>query len=251
MIKKATLATLMVLLPFAVVAEMDREKDIQNFADMVTSGNWVKYKEAAQLLEWSGLSDSRIFDPLEEELLKITAKKNPGKQDIDLASWLLKALSFSGQNKYYDTVLMTSKKTKDSKIKKYAKLSLGQFEQYNKWNPIINSDEQYNKNVSPEINRFANMLRSDDFPLMELAAKRIHFEHQYDEYLMDVLAKAIETNNKSKYASNRDLDSMGWMMKALGGSRSEKHKPVLESLLKSGKHRKIRDYARKYLRYYS
>ena len=245
------LVALIVLFPITAMAQMDREKDIQKFVDMISNGSWVEYKEAAKLLEWEGLSDPRIFDPMENELLDITAKKNPGKHDIDLASWLLKALSFSGQDKYYDTVVDISKKTKINKIRKYAEVSLIQFKQYKKWNPIINSDDKYNEEVAPDINRFANMLRSDDFPLMALAAKRIHFEHIYNEYLMEVLAEAIKKNDKPSFANNRDLDTMGWMIKALGGSRNEKHKPLLQSLSKSAKHRKTRAYAKKYLNYYS
>lgn len=247
---RAALFTFLLFLPLGLHAQMDREKDIQRFTELMESGNWANYKEAAQLLEWAGLSDPRIFDLVEKELLEMHAGTDKSGNDYDLISWLMKALSFSGDSKYHDTVLRIANEAKNKKVRKYARESLEQFSKYKEWNPIINSTENYNANESPEINRFANMLRSGEFELMRLAAKRIHYDHIYNDYLMGVLAGSIEANIETDFDRGVDLDSMAWMCKALGGARSEKYKPLLQKVASTAKTNKVRSYARKYLGYY-
>lgn len=247
---KTTVSILLLCLSFGVQAQMDREEDIEYFVRLMSSENWAKHKEAAQLLEWAGLSDPRVFDLVEKELMELQASTGKKGNDYDLIAWLLKALSFSGQSQYYDTVSKLAKESNSDKVRKYARQSLEQFSKYEKWNPIINSTENYNKDVSPEFNRFANMLRSSDFELKRLAAKRIHYDHLYNDYLLKELAASVESGISHNFQNGLEVDSMAWMCKALAGSRSQEYKPLIEKVAKTAKNSKVKSYAKKYLGYY-
>ncbi|VUD68862.1 hypothetical protein TDB9533_04221 [Thalassocella blandensis] len=228
-----------------------RQADIQHYVSLVESGKPTMLKEAAQNLEWAGLDDPRIFDPIEQEVLALHAKgEQLDKYQMDLMAWLIKALSFSGQDKYLATVEKVAKENDLPKVKKYAKLAQPNFPQYKKWNPIINSVEKYNEKETAEINRFANMLRSDDFELMRLAAKRIHYKHIYNPFLLSVLAEKVKAMVSHEPQNGTETDAIAWMTKALAGSREEQYKPVVEDMAKNAKYAKLKSYAKKYLKYY-
>ena len=232
--------------------EMSRQSDLKKYVAMMESGNPLSQKEAAQLLEWAGLSDPMLFDIVEKEVQKLHDKgRHLHKSDIDLMAWLIKALSFSGEPKYVATVEKIRNESQQPKVRKYAKIALPNFSQYEKWNPIINSKEHYNSEQSAEINRFANMLRSEDFDLMRLAAKRVHYKHIYNDYLLSILSSKVDAFADYDPKNGNEVDSVAWMTKALAGSRELKYKRSVEKMAATAKHVKLQKYAHKYLNYYN
>ncbi|ODS23619.1 hypothetical protein AB835_07855 [Candidatus Endobugula sertula] len=187
---------------------------------------------------------------MKKKLLESYLSKG-NKEDIDYLSWLAKALSFSGQKKYSPTLLeIANNKSVAKKLRKYAKISIPVLENYTHWNNIIINDEQWDDNLSINNNRFSLMIRSDEFHLNRLAAKRIHYQHIYKLELLDLIEQKLVKHYQSTYNSKLFINSFAWMTKALAGSRIPKYKKTIELISQSARHKKLRSKAKRSLKYY-
>jgi hypothetical protein len=222
---------------------------LDDYIQIFTDGNPQQQTQAAKELAWAGLSDPRLFDLIEKSLLdKYLTVEN--KYVVDDTAWLAKALAYSGQEQYRATLQKVASDSPQKKIKKHAQKSLAQLDNYARWNPIISDTSNWDSSKSDEVNRYANMLRSDDLELKRMGAKRVHNTHAYDPYLLDLLdteirASYLEANDDSLF-----IDTVAWMCKALSGSRVEKYKSTIVEVSENAGNKKVAKYATKYLKYY-
>ena len=164
---------------------------------------------AAEALAYAGHSDDKIFDEIEKQLLD--HYQNLGDSyDIDWASWLVKALAFSGKDKYQSTIEFLAEEAPDRKLRRYAELSLQLLPDYTRWNPIILDRNNYDGELPLSINRYKNMLRSEVAELHKLAAKRIFFEGIGEKSVVELVQFRLETP-----ASNTTRDTQKWLKKSL------------------------------------
>ena len=203
---------------------------------------------ALNQLQWSGLSDERLFDLIEQRLLALypTAR---GK-DVELASWYAKTLGTSGQDKYEETLQSIVSSGANSKIRKYANEGLSKLAQYAEWNPIISNLEGVEVDKPEQTVAFANMLRSDVWELRNMAAKRIYADQYYDSWLLDVLSQSLLSEYKNDYGSRYQDQTVAWMARALASSRMPAYQATLEEVAANATGSKLRSYARKYLNKY-
>jgi hypothetical protein len=225
------------------IIEYETEKYIQTFQ----SQNMQEQKVIAQKLEWSGLSDSKLFDLIEEKLLaRYTTSID--KAEIDYLSWLAKALAFSGQKKYASTLNQVFTETQSEKLKKYTQIAIQKLPLYTEWNKIIVNEKIWDENLSGDINRFTAMIESKIPSLHKLAAKRIHFQRLYDIGLLNSLEKEILKNYQNP---DINIDSFSWMCKALAGSRNINYKNTIQLVSSSATNISVAERAKKYLRYFN
>lgn len=241
-------ATLLVALTLSGGASAE-EYDLAYYQEIFAKGNRTEQIKAAGSLEWAGLSDPVLFDLVKAKLDQVgpTAKS---KGEIDYASWLLKALAFSGNEQYRAVLEEYSEKPFHKKLRKYAKQGQVALTQHSHWNPVISNPEHFDAAQSLKVNRLANMLRSDQMELKRIAAKRIHFEHLYDPYLLALLAERLQQEVPEMAGDKLTIDTYAWMAKALAGSAEPEYRPLIENLAETAPERKLQRYAKKYLNYF-
>jgi len=95
------------------------------------------------------------------------------------------------------------------------------------------------------------MLRSGDFELKRLGAKRVYFVREYDQYELDTLTEELLSNMGSDRRDRVYVDSMKWMIKALASSGNHAYAETLSRVEKeaanSGIGRYSKSMASKYL----
>jgi hypothetical protein len=206
------------------------------------SGNALDKQLICEKLMWSGLSDSSLFDLLEQDLVS-RAKTANGKKEYNDVAWLMKALGASGQSKYVDT-LQSFTSHSNGTIAKYAKEGVNFIPQYAKWNPIISASSQGNAERAEIINRYANMVRSEILELNILAGKRIYAEKIQDEYLYRLLSEKIIAGHKSVHESDKTkIAAYAWMMRASAITNVATAQKVLETAT----NKKLKKYAKQYI----
>jgi len=218
------------------------EEDVQRYVQIAAGEKNRGHMEAIEALGWMGLSDSRVFDVLERRLLSDQAGALLGdRMEQQRIAWYIRALGFSGQPKYEETLRA---QLSNRAYSGYAKTALQELPQYQRWNPVISNRATFDPQYSDDVNRLLNMLRSDDLQLKRLAAKRIYFRNQ-DGVLLDVLAEQLE----GSYASGGfgSSDAVAWMVKALGQAWREKDRPLLERVSVEARDTTVRNYAKKAL----
>jgi hypothetical protein len=216
------------------------EEDVNHYVQ-VFSGDKSRHSDAVESLAWMGISDARVFDVIERRLLGDAQQGRDDRNEKNRVAHYIRALGFSGQPKYAPTI---NKFLSDKLFERYAKTALLDLPQYQKWNSVISNRASFDPKYSDEINRVMIMLRSDDFQLKKIGAKRIYFKNT-DEVLLDALANEIRTN----YTKNdRELsDAIAWMVKALGNVKQPKYRPLLEEVAAKATDSKVMDYAKRAL----
>ncbi len=201
--------------------EEEKKKEVDELASIFSRPFRMKQHVAAESLAYLGHSDLIIFDLVEKQLLD-NYQFLQDDYDIDWASWLTKALGFSGNEKYLLTLDMLSSNAPDAKLRKYATISRGYIKKYKIFNPIIMNFEEDNSqsSISPEtprltltLVRFTNMLNSSEPELHKLVAKRIFFEGITEDSITKLVLFRI--NNP---APGTDSDTKKWLKKSLCNS---------------------------------
>jgi len=242
-----TIAALFGLFSSAVTAQ-DREQEIQKYVEIFSGKPNATQQQAAEQLEWAGLSDSRIFDAVEKNLLAIY--KTVDRQDANYASWLCKALAFSGQEKYRATLQGVEKDGAQRNLRNYASWSLKMLDRYAKWNPIIDNPGNANPAKSADINRVANMVLSGDKDLQNAGAQRIIEQHIDDDWLYDLVQQTVRPELAKDWTEDGDVKAVAYMLKALASSHKQVYRATLEEAAAHAGSVRVRKYAEGYLKTY-
>lgn len=237
------------VLSMAAGAAMNREDDIQKYSEIFLEKPRVQQQQAAESLEWAGLSDPRVFDIVEKNLLD-TYQSGDNKDNANYMAWLCKALAFSGQEKYRPTLEKIAKGTTQRNLRKYAEWSLATLATYTRWNPIISDAAGANPQKSAELNRFANMLRSSEMDLQSLAAQRVIEQRIDDEWLLDLVQQTVQPKLARDWSEINEVKAVAYMLKALASSGKSQYRATVEQAAVSAGSKKVRKYAEGYLKQY-
>ena len=218
------LATSLIFSGFAAAASV--EDDVQRYIQ-IFSGEKNLHNDAADTFSWMGLSDTRLFDIVERLLLEDAAVARDNRSERNRVARYIRSLGFSGQTKYEPTI---KKFLGDVGYNRFAQAALQDLPDYNKWNPIISNRSSFDPKFSDNVNRVANMLRSDDLLLQRVGAKRVYFDSK-DDILLELLAQKLRGNYARTDLDDRERsDSVAWQAKALGSSKNEKYVALLREV---------------------
>src|SRR3954465_2348748 len=108
------------------------EEDVQrNIA--LFRGDAITHSPSAEALGWTGLSDPRLFDVIEQRLLKDYPAPADNRLEKQGLARDIRALGFSGDAKYLPTINRFLE-YRDTAV--YAKHALVDMPDYKRWNPI-------------------------------------------------------------------------------------------------------------------
>jgi hypothetical protein len=214
------------------------EDDVATYSQAFAEGQSIN-PATLESLAWKGISDPRVFDPLERRVLERAETGLTDRYVKKEVALYMRALGYSGQSKYIPTL---ERYRSEVAYEGYVRDALADLSRYQRWNPIISNRANFDSRYSDEVNRIRNMLRADDFDLKRIGAKRVYYQNK-DDVLLEVLAEQI----RATYMSNdeRNGDSIAWMVKALGSARQEKYRPLIEEVAANAPDNTIVRHARK------
>jgi len=108
------------------ISSQPQDPEVAHLLDLLKSSIMNDRRTAAKIIYRRRYSDAVLHKQMDKELLDryLTARD---KLEVDTLSWMCKALTASGDRKYYDTLYTVSKKAKSRKLRKYAKKMLRLF----------------------------------------------------------------------------------------------------------------------------
>ncbi|MBI3896960.1 MAG: hypothetical protein HY308_01530 [Gammaproteobacteria bacterium] len=221
----------------AASLEEDGTRYIQIF-----NGDKAQHSEVANTFAYMGLSDTRLFDIIEQRLLADYGEGAAAdRDDYNRLARYIRALGFSGQAKYEKTI---GKFVGVTAYERHAQSALADIPVYNKWNPIIADRRSFDPKLSDDANRVMNMLRADDLLLKRLGAKRVYHGHINDEVVSDLLAAQLKANYARTDLKEPEFSgTMAHMIKALGASKNPKYRALIEEVAASSKNGAIQRHA--------
>lgn len=185
---------------------------------------------AVEELAWKGISDTRVYDIIEDRLLvespRATRRRSRGDRGI---GHYIRGLGFSGQEKYAKTISLF---LEERAYGRPARQALEDLKQYARWNPVISSRASWEPQYSDDVNRIRNMLHSNDRTLQRLGAKCVYFRHGGETVLLDLLAKQVLASYNN-VPDAESADAVAWMVKGLGKSGNRNYVPVLKEASQS------------------
>jgi len=212
------------------------EEDVQRYIAIFQQPDAAAHNKAVEELAWMGLSDPRLFDMLEQKILAEAAAAANTRAEKDRVARYIRALGFSGQEKYVPTL---QRFENHMVYNRYAKDALNQRPQYEKWNPIISDRATFDPRLSDDDNRIMNMLGSDDLMLMRIAAKRAYFAPN------DTVLAQVADQVRKRYATSEldpeRRDAVAWMVKAL--ARTTQYDDLLAEVKSGAPDHKVRNTA--------
>lgn len=248
MLKKIT-ATVCIISTLLIsgFTQADQEAEIQKYIEIFKGPAMGAKLDAANELQYTGISDTRIFDLIEAEL-NATYATAADKPSIHHAAWYAKALAFSGQEKYRPTLKNILNNAKHPKLRKHVQKTFPLLQQYAKWNPIIADTRHFKADEPDQINRFVNMIKSSEWELKRIAAKRVFHENLNNTYLLDTISEELLKHHKTVPNDGQQIDTLQCFAKALGAAGS--HREELQKASMEAPNPKLRIYIIKVLRKY-
>ena len=244
------IAGVLFLNTYAHSSQTDLEAELQNYIKIFQSNSTSAQRTAITELNWSGITDTRLYDTIETRLLN-QYKTNTTRAGLDHSAWLAKTLSYSGNPKYqktFDLILNDDSDKKLRKIQKHTKKAQKNLPKFTAWNKQISKGLARAPQGRLKQQRVLNMLNSNDYALVRVGAKRVNFEYYDDQELID----AAENKLLSEYKKDGDkifVDSMAWLCKALSSTGNVKYRATLTEVMENATHRRVAKQAKKYIRY--
>jgi len=231
-----------------IATQADVDKEINKYSKAFASDDFALHRHTMAKLEWAGLSSPVIFDYIADKLR--AAKNSSNKIEIEQASWYAKGLAFSGNANYRSLMVDVSENASSPKLRKYTKKSLARLDKYIQWNPVISNNFSAAPTGKLEEQRIKNMLSASNLELVRLAAKRVYHAHSSDFSLVSEAAKRVEREMANQHEEGIQIDTLSWLLKAIGNSGNPEYKELLTNVSKTAKVSKVRKYAKKALRNY-
>lgn len=235
--------TILFLLSAETFGSYDRNDEVKAFINQLNSSDISVRIDAAKNITKSAIINSHLYDEIEKKLIDLVKINPSGLGYIDEISWLCKALASSGDRQYQSTILEIIENTSNSKIKYYATQSYLSFDEYKKRNDIINDTSLYDKTLSPEENRIANMLRSDKVSIKHDGAKIISREKNISNKMYEIINKVLIENYSKNLRVSEHVDAMALLCKSLATSKDNKYLSSLKKILNSTNSEKLKNYA--------
>jgi hypothetical protein len=216
------------------------DEDVERYVAIFQGNDTALHNKSVEELAWKGISDPRLFDLLERRALAEHKAAEGVRAEKDRVARYIRALGFSGQEKYRPTLRFFEN---DPVYQRYARDALEQQPQYARWNPQISSRAGFVPGLSDDRNRVMNMIRSEDLMLARVGAKRAYFDP--DDATLDLIAEKLR--GRYQTSDPEHVDAVAWLVKALGKTR--RHDALLEDVKANAPDRKVRNAADSALRH--
>jgi len=222
------------------------DEQIDHYLKVLVTGSHASKKEMLERLQWSGLSDPRLYDAVRRQTTTKFLKKDLDKQTIELVTYQIRALGYSGNEKYRNTLLQIKKEAGNNKFKSHARKALNWLDRYIIWNQLIAEADIVDEGKSAEVTAYMKMLSVDDVFVQRMAARAIFHEKRRDPDLLALTAEKLEGVYMQEGLDKEAQDSAAWLCKAIGQSGELEYGKLLSKIGADTPYRKIKKYAKQY-----
>ena len=255
---------LALFLTASVMADEVRDERIDSYLNILSTGNVKQKSTMLNRLQWSGLSDPRLFDVIEKSLLDQYLSDNLSRHQAKVLVYMVRSLGYSGNKKYRSTISTISKgtslpkssistlsdnRTTDSfsrKLNKHAAKALVDLHKFSAWNALIKTSDLVVVGKNAEITTYMKMLDTDDIFIQRLAARAMFHENIRDPDLLALAANKLKFLYMLNGLDRESQDTAAWLCKAIGQSGQSKYKNLLMEIAGKTPYKKIRKYAQKF-----
>ena len=216
------------------------------YTEILLQGDDQKLTQVAKALSGVKNASEQHIDMLAEILLRKYPNAYPS--DVDTLAWVARAIGESGNGRYRGVLELVISDSDHAKLVKYAKKALKNLE---KGDTVQYSKGMYDMPVelyAPQSQRERDaeiMILTLNGNLKDLkrAAKLAVEGPNRNTEITDLFADILMAHSDT--ASDHQIDAFSWVVTALGGALPGRYGKVLDHVVDSGAHKKLRKYAKK------
>jgi hypothetical protein len=234
------------LLSSAVFAFSSVDEQIDSYLNTLETADDVTKGKMLDHLQWSGLRDERLFDVVEDKVLELYQTSGMGKVEFKTYLLHIRALGYSGNEKYRATLKQVRTKAAVKKARNIAKRAQRDLNNFVVWNEKIANSDAGITGKSAQITAYMKMLNVDDPAVQRTAAKAIYHTQLMDEDLLKLVADKLIAVYRKEGLGKLEQDAAAWLCKAIGQSDKPEFRTLLTTVSENTPYNKIKKYARKY-----
>ncbi|MEH6626340.1 MAG: hypothetical protein V7739_07845 [Motiliproteus sp.] len=238
------LLSMMISIPTSAFTTNDER--IDHYLKILNSPNLKRTQKMVERLQWSGVSDPRLFDDLEKRIFEHYLDEEIDGRLENLLAHMVRALGYSGNEKYRVSLAKIIDKTPLWKLEKHAKKALVDLDMHSEWNELVAASSISVEGKSIEVSTYMKMLDVDDILLQRMAARAIYNEHHNDSELLDLAANKLKLLYMEPGLDKISIDAAAWLIKAIGQSGESKYAELLTEVASATPYEKIGKYAVKF-----
>ncbi len=228
--------------------QKDLDAEVERYAKVFSGAGFGAKKQALHDLTWAGISDPRVYDPIEAQLLAGYQITDKDKTQVEQLSYLAKGLALSGNSKYKAPLDKVLAETPSKKLKKHVTTGLQRLPDYEKWNPIISANLDQAAPGRLGQARALNMLDSDVPELFRAGAKIVRKYFIDDDEMIAAVNASLLKNYQRNLDNKAQVDGVNHLIRTLGESGKSEYRVTLDNVSLSS-NKKIAKYALKYAGY--
>ena len=230
----------------AAMAFATQEEQINSYLEILAGTNPQAKIQMLERLQWSGLSDPALFDVIETRVLDGYQNDEISTNEFKVLAYDVRALGYSGNEKYLPTLKKVQKEADERKIRGYAKRAVKDMKRFSRLNASIADVTVEAEGKSVEIQAYMKMLKSGYFDAERMATRAVYHERQTDPDLLDLIASNLRKAYLAQGLSGDQQDTAAWYCKALGATGGN-YTDLLRQVKDGTQYKKIRKYAAKYV----
>ncbi|OMH31676.1 hypothetical protein [Motiliproteus sp. MSK22-1] len=248
MIKKIWMAITLSLLWVGTVSAMSTEAEYVDYLlNKVSSQNEKTKLVALKRLQWSGISSPALYDVIEQRLVELLSPEEElSPRQKKLATYYVRALGYSGNEKYRDYITQLTHISEPWEVKKHARKALTDLPNYGIWHNAIEQSQTSTEGLRIDEAIYLKMLNNRDHFVQRMAARALFHERRSTSQLLEKSAELIHESYK-KPLDAQEQDTVAWLCKVIGQNGNGSYQTLLTEVAAETPHSKIAKYARKYI----
>lgn len=236
---------LVVLLAHTAVASEFVDAYIDNVREGSTLLRTQTYKK---IHDYSGITDVRLFDEIESEILKSYKKEKPSRDELEELGWALKALAASGNSKYRNSLRKVAADAPKRRTKKHAREALESLPDYARWNPVIASEKFEQAGRKPSVALWMRFIDSDHNDLALTGVNKASEFKVYEPALTELVEAELRDRLLVKTNDKLELELQGRMIRYLAEHPEfGKYTSLFSLIAEDSPNKKVRKWALKSL----
>ena len=222
-----------------------KDDTLEQYKEIFSSTNSVTQQKAIKKLAISGLNSPEIYDVIEQNI-KTNLPLAKDKHKLNDMAYLVRALAYSGNDKYVSFINSLMDRNQPRKIRGHAQKAKVELYKYKMWNKVLNAGKDSRPSQDQ---RLINAFKSNDVSLMEISARKMIELNLDNDSVLDVIGEELKSARLLVH-DRQAISAYAYMAKAIATTSKPKYKPLLEELKTTIPHKKVRKYISKYLKKY-
>lgn len=240
--KKVLIITMM-LFSQASMAFTSNDEQIDYVLKVMQDGPQTKRLKVLERLQWSTLSEARLYDTFEQNLIAHYQQESLTIDEEEVLRYQIRALAYSGNPKYKSMLKTVKNGSVHRRLKDSARKALRDYPRFQAVQDAISGVSREQSSLPSEVKNYLKLLKTDNSYAQRLAARALFHEGHMQLEVIELVAKNLKKDYQTKDLPGLKQDTLAWYCKVLKSAGG--YDALLDEVEANTPYNKIRRHAAK------